>query len=1408
MKYSYNEALKLATEFFGNELSASVFISKYAMQDNDGMYDEATPDQLHDRLAKEFARIDSEKYGLEYKERYDVYFDAMKNFARVVPQGSPMAAVGNKYQTMSASNCVVVESPKDSMGGIMDTAKHLTQLMKRRCGVGVDISTLRPEGFKVNNAAKTTSGAWSFADLYSYVTRMTAQNNRRGACMITLSSDHPDVSKFATSKHDITKVTGANISVRLSDKFLTAVANNTEYEQRFPLEGEPIFTNKVKAKEVWAVIVNSATQTADPGLIFWDNMINNLPAHCYEEFKTISTNPCCFAEDSTVLVNTKEGLKEIKDITSNDLIWVDSEKTWAKTSGYFSAGTYDVYNVSFSNNESLEITLNHKLEKYGCGLIELKDLNVGDKISVESISPAKNIPYTVINSIELIGKKPVGCIEVDKYHKFTANGIISGNSEIALSAYDSCRLVSLNLTGYVKNAFDKDSNFDMALFQKDIRTAMQMIDNLVDIELELIKKIQASCIETDEIELWQKLYDAGYKGRRTGLGTHGLADTLAMLNIKYDSDDGIKMIEKIYSFFKEIAYDQSIELAKVRGSFPLYDFEKERKCDFINRLPRELLEKMQAYGRRNISILTQAPTGSVSIVSKCGEFNSYNVSSGVEPVFRNSYTRRKKINIVNGNVKVDHVDAVGDKWQEYKVFHSNVQNYLNKFNLPEDTELPDYFVTSDQVSWNKRVQIQSVEQLHVDHSISSCLAEGNHLVHTSSGLRYIEDLVTDKVNEKTFSPVTSTVKTINHENKEVNIDESFFNGKAECLKISLPGYREIIGTKNHRIITLDENHNMVWKRLDEIKEKDVVVLRTGLECFGDSNKKISTVLGKFVPTASTFGSAKEIIIPERMTKELARLLGYLISDGSVCENGISLSQQNNNVVEDFQNLVKSIFGLESNIVEDHRAENLVSVVVNSRILRDYMRYLGVKTGSHNKTVPTAIFSCAGKYQTAEFIKGLTLDGFVSESKIGVMTTTSFKLAKEIQVLLDQYNIFSGICDGSDDGERIFPNGKLYKTRKSWIVYCGKNEAVKFNEFIGFAENRKIEECKIKLKRPSRIVSDTFIPDNGLRKKFRKEVLPNIKSNKMYDVFHSLSSGSKQDMDIYRDNLKSMVDVGFKVSDHLLDETYRFVKVISISDAGIHNTFDISVKDGNSYIVNSMISHNTINLPRGTTPETVGAIYLEAWKQGLKGITVYVEGSKDGVLISDEEKKKQESKKSGRPESIEYASAPKRGNILPCDIHQATIKGKKWVVLVGMLGNDPYELFCGFSENLSLPSKCNKGKVVKKGKGEYDLHVDVGGEDLIIKNIIKTFDNPEFAWTTRLVSVSLRHGVAIDFLVEQLSKDGGLSDINRVMSRILKKYIKDGQKVKTNTKCEGCKGTNLVYSEGCVKCMDCGFSKCN
>jgi ribonucleotide reductase alpha subunit len=920
--YTYDQVLEESKKYFnGNELAAKVFADKYSLRDNEGNLLELTPDSMHDRLAKEFARIDHEKYNLSFDARYKIYRDAINKFYRICLQGSPMAAIGNNYQFMSASNCVVIESPSDSMDGIIDCAKNLAQLYKRRCGVGIDISTLRPEGAKVNNAARTTSGAWSFADLYSYITRMVGQSGRRGALMITLDVHHPDVVKFATMKHDMTKVTGANISIRLSNEFLTAVEQNKKYEQRWPMEGVPAFSRMVNARDVWNIIVESATKTAEPGLIMWDNMIDNLPAHCYPEFKTISTNPCQ-PEWATVL--TPNGISTIGKIRIGDVIW--SGKQWTKIINKMYTGEKDVYafktragtfygtenhrvvsagekieakdadsidisccsthqyddtvaTLSFeeqnkfnqnvvdglvigdgmihkaSNNKVLlcigcddqdyfmdkiasllieerpginisawdikttikynelpktyerripdrfkfgdfdtrraflrgiysangsivgnRITLKsassfiiedvqqmlsslgiasyytinkaHEVE-FENGTYECKesyDLNIGtadgrhkfialigfiqkykcnNALNTLNVNPRSRPPKTTYEIVEkqFINKEAVYdiTVEADEHTYWTGGLLVSNCSEIALSAFDSCRLISINLTAYVRNPFTKNANFDFSAFSDDIIISQQMADNLVDLELELIERIKSVCEPGAEQDLWNKLSLAGYNGRRTGLGTHGLADTLAQLCIRYDSDLAIDTVNKIYKTLRDISYDASINLAKIRGPFPVYDKKKEKSCNFIKRLPKSLREKMQKYGRRNISLLTQAPTGSVSILSKVGSFNTYNVSSGVEPVFRNSYIRRKKINHDDKVSRVDFVDVVGDKWQEFKVFHSNVQNYLDVKGLTNVDKLPNFFVTSDEIDWKKRIEIQGTEQQYIDHSISSTI---------------------------------------------------------------------------------------------------------------------------------------------------------------------------------------------------------------------------------------------------------------------------------------------------------------------------------------------------------------------------------------------------------------------------------------------------------------------------------------------------------------------------------------------------------------------------------------------------------------------------------------------------------------------------------------------------------------
>ena len=806
--YNEGEVREATLDYFdGDELATNVFMTKYCLRDNKGNYIEKTPDDMHRRIASEFARMEDKFIGRKsnHLTESEIY-SYLKNFKYIVPQGSPMMGIGNNYVNVSLSNCVVVENPKDSISSIMDAGKDIANLFKRRCGVGLDISDLRPEGAPVNNSARTTTGAWSFADFYSYVCRMIGQNGRRGALMISMDVRHPDIQEFVKMKHDLTKVTGANVSVKITDDFMEAVRDGEEFTLRFPVDAEtPTHISSINAVELWNDIVESATKTAEPGLLMWDNITKNLPAHSYPQFQTKTTNPC---------------------------------------------------------------------------------------------------------------------------------------GEIPLSAYDSCRLISLNLKHLVQDAFTENASFDFNKLREIAAVGMRLSDNLVELELEKLENIRAVADSDDEKELWTKLCDAAANGRRTGLGTHGLADAVARMNLAYDSDEALALIEQIYETIRDTAYTESCYLAQERGAFPVFDWEIESNNAFIQRLPNEIQELIQAHGRRNISILTNAPTGSVSIMSQ--------TSSGLEPVFKNFYIRRRKLSHNETNVTPDFVDDLGDRWLEYKVFHHNVREYLN---LLETEDIPEFFVESDSIDWSQRVAIQAAIQRSIDHSISS----------------------------------------------------------------------------------------------------------------------------------------------------------------------------------------------------------------------------------------------------------------------------------------------------------------------------------------------------------------------------------------------------------------------------------------------------------------------TINLPKGTAPEVVGKLYQQGWELGLKGITVYVDGSRTGVLLTENDKQEGEAFPQNR--------APKRPLELDCNIHHTTIKGEKWVVMVGLLDGKPYEVMGGLSNLIEIPRGKATGVLVKHPRKTvnsiYDLRVGTNGDTVIIKDLVKVFDNANHSAFTRMISLGLRHGANIQYVVEQLQKDkdSDMFSFARCIARILKNYIPDGQQATEKT-CPECNAEGgLIYVEGCVTCTMCGYAKC-
>jgi len=831
--FSYEQVYKESLNYFnGDELAASVFATKYALQDHDGSYLELTPTDMHKRLAIEFARIE-QKYPNPMNS--NEIFDLLKDFKYIVPQGSPMSGIGNEAKLQSISNCFVIESPHDSYSGILKTDQEQVQIMKRRGGVGFDISSIRPKGLLTSNAAKTTDGIEVFMDRFSNSCREVAQGGRRGALMLSISVHHPQILDFIKIKRDLKRVTGANISVRLTDEFMNAVKGGELVELRWPVDSkEPKICETANARELWHEMIESAHASAEPGLLFWDTAKRMTPSDIYEKegFGSVSTNPC---------------------------------------------------------------------------------------------------------------------------------------GEIVLSPYDSCRLMLVNLTSFVKNSWKENSEFNWGHFAEVTKKAQRLMDDMIDLEIEQINKIltkisndpEPAAVKQIEKDMWLNILKAAETGRRTGLGITGLGDALAMMGLHYGSDDSIKVTEEIYKWLALNSYESSIQLAKERGAFPIWDFKREEGHPFLSRviecLIPERIDDYKKHGRRNIANTTTAPAGSVSCLTQ--------TTSGIEPSFMLHYKRRKKITSNDSDASVDFIDELGDEWTEFNVYHHGFKQWMDS--------------TDPDCEWEK-----DSPEIAVSHS--------------------------------PYAGATAN---------EIN-----------------------------------------WS-----------------------------------------------------------------------------------------------------------------------------------------------------------------------SKV-----------------------------------------KLQAAAQKWIC-------------------------------------------------------------------HAIS--------------------------------------------------------------------NTTNLPADVDIDTVKDIYMMGWETGCKGVTVYRDGSRSGVLISSESKEENEV-------SFLERHAIKRPETLECNIFHTSVKGQKWILLVGLLEGKPYEIIGGEADLIEIPKKYKVGMLSKRAyktaNSKYDLTVGKEDDILAIKDIVSVFDNPNYAGYTRTISLALRHGVPVQYLVEQMQKDkeSDLFSFSKVIARCLKNYIIDGT-IASDKNCNECGSENsLVYQEGCVTCASCGQSKCS
>ena len=619
--YSYDEAFEAALQYFkGDELAARVWVNKYSMKDSYGHIYEVSPEDMHWRIANEIARIEN-KY--ENPLKAEEIFGLLDHFKYIIPAGSPMTGIGNNHQIASLSNCFVIglDGQADSYGGIIRIDEEQVQLMKRRGGVGHDLSHIRPKGSPVKNSALTSTGLVPFMERYSNSTREVAQDGRRGALMLSVSIKHPDAEAFIDAKMTEGKVTGANVSVKIDDEFMHAAIEGQSYTQQYPIDSSsPMVAKNISAQDLWKKIVHNAWKSAEPGVLFWDTILRESVPDCYADlgFRTVSTNPC---------------------------------------------------------------------------------------------------------------------------------------GEIPLCPYDSCRLLAINLYAYVVNPFTPEAYFDFDLFKKHVQLAQRLMDDIIDLELEkiemILQKIDADP-ESEEVKgterhLWEKIYKKSGQGRRTGVGITAEGDMLAALGLRYGTQEATDFAVEVHKTVALQAYRSSVQMAKERGAFEIFDAERETTNPFINRLREadpELYEHMVKYGRRNIACLTIAPTGTTSLMTQ--------TTSGIEPVFLPVYKRRRKVNPNDPEVHIDFIDETGDAFEEYIVYHHKFLTWMKingydtekRYTQEEIDELvarsPYYKATANDVDWLMKVKMQGAIQKWVDHSISVTVNLPNNVDEELVNQLYVE----------------------------------------------------------------------------------------------------------------------------------------------------------------------------------------------------------------------------------------------------------------------------------------------------------------------------------------------------------------------------------------------------------------------------------------------------------------------------------------------------------------------------------------------------------------------------------------------------------------------------------------------------------------------------------------------
>ncbi len=1297
-RYTYSQVLEASTEYFSNdEFAAKVFVDKYALQNQQGEYLELTPYDMHKRLAKEFARIER-NYPNPLSE--EEIFNLIDRFKYIVPQGSPMSAIGNDYQLQSLSNCFVIQgvhSDKlDSYGGIMLADQELAQIMKRRGGCGLDISGIRPKDVLTNNAAKTTDGLAVFMERFSNTCREVAQNGRRGAEMQTLSVNHPEIDTFINIKKDLSKVTGANISIKLTDEFMTAVKNDQDYILRWPVNVSPDkakVTRTVKARDVWNNIIEAAWRSAEPGLLFWDTVQRTTPSDLYKEFghESISTNPC-FSGDTLIAVADGRNAVSIKQLAEEGKdvpVYSMNKETGIleikmgrnpRVTGY----NKKIVRVWLDDESYIDTTPDHKFILLNGEKKEAKDLSSGDSLPrfTKALEPVKS------------GSK-------DYYRIYTNTRNMSEDK-----IFEHRLIAKFNYPEQWKKIYSqtKENGFaktgGLVVHHKDYNQLNNSPDNL---QIMTFK---------DHVQF------------------HGEKDNSGELNGNYSG------------FTSEEIKQHALELTKQLGQ--RFTYEQWQKYAVENELPQ------------TFSLFRKDQLGSVIQLAKICAAELNIDHSNEDPRLVKTYQSMLEQGY-NANI-INHVVMVKKK----------CEICFNEF---------------------------EIDHLHREGSICSTKCKNIYL-NADSAVKEKRDLSRDKFNaDKMVKVKTSQAKIYSELKFDLKRDPLMREWEDACklngiscrigktLKFGFKNFKEIAqagNDYNHKVvkveelsgdhtvynITVDDNHTVA--AITKVNEKR-------------NNKWFSGIL---------LSQCGEIVLPAYDACRLLvlNLWSYVknpftpdaVFDYKLFHKHTMIAQRLMDDIIDLE--IESVDKIIAKIKSDPEPDDVKAVELNLWNKIRAMNISGRRTGLGITALGDALAALNIKYGSPESI---TATKKIYRALAVAAHTSSCIMAKE----RGAFPIFD------------YKREKGHAYLNSIMTDAGKTVMAMWKK----TGRRNIA---LTTTAPTGSVSTLTQTTSGIEPAYllsyvrRKKINPSDKNAKV-DFVDAL--GDKwQEFTIYHHGVKKWMEVTGETD--ITKSPYW-----GATSNEINWVASVDLQAAAQESIDHSIS-KTCNLPGNATQEIVSAVYMRAWESGCKGFTVYRDGSRTGVLVSESTKKPKS--KNERPDGIENSLAPKRPTELPCDIKKAKVNGEAWTIFVGLLNGRPYEVFGGLSKYVDIPNKYKLGKIIKNGKNSdgvtsYNLSIGDGDDKMLIKDIANVFENKSYGAFTRMISLSLRHGTPIEYVVEQLTKDqyAEITSFTTVIARVLKSYQKE-EKVLSGVKCPECgKENSLIYYEHCTKCTSCTYSKC-